>query len=66
MSTEVKHEFGIEVKHEFWVEGEPPALKMANDDDGYYIQTFIGWKEVERFIQTMRAEAEKVFGPNPL
>ena len=54
------------VNHEFWVEaGNSPALKMANDDDPYYIQTFSSWEDVERFIEKMRAEAEKAFGPNP-
>lgn len=55
-----------EVRHEFWVAGETPVLKMANDDDSFYIQTFSGWNEVEQFIEKMRAEAEKAFGPNLL
>ena len=53
-----------DVQHEFWVDDEPPALKMANDDDGFYIQTFRDRGEVESFIEKMRAEAAKAFGPN--
>lgn len=53
-----------DVKHDFWVDGDPPVLMMANDDDSYYIQTFVGWSEVDAFIERMRAEAEKAFGPN--
>ena len=53
-----------EVHHIFWTESNPPVLKMANDDDGFYIQTFNDWTEVDAFILNMRTEAERAFGPN--
>lgn len=54
------------VRHDLWVDGSPALLRMANIEDGYYMETFHNWSEVESFIKDMREKAEMAFGPNPV
>ena len=42
-------------KHSAWA--EDGVLKMANNDDGYYVETFASRKELEQFITYLRLQA---------
>lgn len=53
----------LHTNHDIWVDGSPKRVRMANDDDPSYVQTFHDWEEIEKFVATLRASAEKAFGP---
>jgi hypothetical protein len=46
-------------KHSAWA--EDGVLKMANNDDGYYVETFKSHQELEQFIAYLRLQANEAW-----
>ena len=59
------------VSHDVWItrsiglpgmeEQIPPVVEMANNDDGYYMQTFRNREELEIFIKTLQDAANEAW-----
>ncbi len=47
-------------KHSAWA--EDGVLKMANNDDGHYVETFKSRQDLEQFITYLRLVAEEAWG----
>jgi hypothetical protein len=43
-----------------------PVVRIANDDDSFYVQTFTTRDEVEKFISEIRQAADEAWGEKPL
>ena len=43
-----------------------PVVRIANDDDSFYVQTFTTRDEVEKFISKIRQAADEAWGEKPL
>ena len=39
-----------------------PVVRIANDDDSFYVQTFTTRDEVEKFISELRQAADEAWG----
>ena len=39
-----------------------PVVRIANDDDSFYVQTFTNRDELERFISKLRKAADEAWG----
>lgn len=68
------HDIAHGCKHEAWVQRditfrgevvhklETPVVRLANDDDSYYVQTFRSRDELDRFIVGLRYAADEAWG----
>lgn len=64
--NDIEEEDFREVSHEFYVKENPSILRMTNNHDNYYVETFKNWKEVEEFIKKMRTSAFQAFGEHKI
>jgi hypothetical protein len=53
----------MSAEHEAWVDrgGELAVVKLANIDDGYYVQVFRTRAELEEFIAGLRAVVDEAW-----